>query len=282
MSSSGEYVSRASEEHRDDGPVGDDAVSVRLKGRQAMRASGFALVTASMLPAFLARMSVTPASERPTVRDRWVKRWAGALLALFDIHVTVDGALPPPPTRGRGRLIVANHRSAIDIGVLLSTFGGTMVSRADIAGWPVIGAAARAAGTVFVDRSSAKSGAATIRAITKHLEDGLTIALFPEGTTFDGDEVRSFHGGAFVAAARAGAEILPVGLAYPRASGAAFVGESFPAHLARMARSDTTRMVLAVGEPFVLAKDARATAITSRAHAEVSALVTRARTRCGP
>ncbi|AKV02914.1 1-acyl-sn-glycerol-3-phosphate acyltransferase [Labilithrix luteola] len=246
-----------------------------------MRASGFALVTASMLPAFLARMSVTPAEERPSVRDRWVKRWANALLALFDIHVVVDGALPPPP-RGRGRLIVANHRSAIDIGVLLSTFGGTMVSRADIAGWPVIGAAARAAGTVFVDRSNAKSGAATLRSITKHLEDGMTIALFPEGTTFDGDEVRTFHGGAFVAAARAGAEILPVGLAYPRTSGAAFVGESFPEHLARMARSDSTRMVLAVGAPFTPTKDTRAAAITGRAHDEVSTLVSRARTRCGP
>ena len=114
---------------------------------------------------------------------------------------------------------MTNHRSAIDIGVVLATFGGTMVSRADLASWPVVGAAARAVGTVFVDRSSAKSGAATIRAIQKHLEEGQTINLFPEGTTFDGDEVRPFHGGAFVSAVRAEAEVLPVGLAYPRALG---------------------------------------------------------------
>ena len=56
---------------------------------------------------------------------------------------------------------------------------------------------------------------------------GQTVIVFPEGTTFAGDEVRPFHAGAFVAALRTGAEIVPVGLAYQRGSGAAFVDESF-------------------------------------------------------
>src|SRR5205085_450828 len=172
--------------------------------------------------------------------------WARALLSLFSIECVVKGAVPPPTRKGeRGRLIVSNHRSAIDIGVLLATFGGTMVSRDDLARWPLIGAAARSVGTVFVDRASAKSGAATIRMLEKHLRAGRTMHIFPEGTTFDGDEVRPFHGGAFIAAARTEAEIVPVGLAYPKASGAAFVGETFPQHLARLAASDDTRMVIA-------------------------------------
>ena len=253
------------------------------RARQAARASGFLGLTAVMLPAFLARMAGTPDAERPAVRDAWVGRWARALLGLFAIEVVVDGSVPPPTQgRGRGRLVVTNHRSAIDVGVVLSTFGGTMVSREDLAKWPVLGAAARAVGTVFVDRSSAKSGAATIRTIQKHLEEGQTINLFPEGTTFEGDEVRPFHGGAFVSAVRAEAEVLPIGIAYPRASGAAFFGETFPQHLARMARSGRTRMVVSVGTPFIARKSDRATDITKRAHAEVAVLVVRARERCGP
>jgi 1-acyl-sn-glycerol-3-phosphate acyltransferase len=205
------------------------------------------------------------------------------LLKLFAIEVVVDGVVPPRVRGGgRGRLVVMNHRSAIDIGVVLATFGGTMVSRADLAGWPVVGAAARAVGTVFVDRSSAKSGAATIRSIQKHLEEGQAINLFPEGTTFDGDEVRPFHGGAFVSAVRAESEILPVAVAYPRGSGAAFVNETFPAHLVRMSKSGSTRMVVAVGTPFIARKSDRASAITKRAQTEVQALVTQARARCGP
>jgi 1-acyl-sn-glycerol-3-phosphate acyltransferase len=245
------------------------------------RATGFVGVTAAMLPPFLARMAATTEAERDTVRDAWVGAWARALLRLFAIEVVIEGEVPPK-TRGggRGRLVVTNHRSAIDIGVVLATFGGTMVSRADLARWPVVGAAARAVGTVFVDRASAKSGAATIRMIQQHLEHGQTINLFPEGTTFEGDEVRPFHGGAFVSAVRAEAEILPVAIAYPSGSGAAFVNETFAAHLSRMARSGPTRMVLAIGSPFLARREDRATDVTKRAQREVQALVSRARARC--
>jgi 1-acyl-sn-glycerol-3-phosphate acyltransferase len=257
---------------------------VRERARQVGRASGFVGLTAAMLPAFLAHLGRADPEQKDTVRDLWVRRWASALLSLFAIEVIVDGSVPPPTRRGaRGRLVVANHRSAIDIGVLLATFGGTMVSRADLARWPVVGAAARAVGTVFVDRADTKSRAGTLRAIQRRLEEGATIILFPEGTTFDGDEVRPFHGGAFVAAARARAEILPVGLAYPSGSGAAFVNETFPEHLARMSRSGGARMVVAVGAPIVAGeRTKRASDVCARTHEAVQSLVRRARARCGP
>lgn len=255
------------------------------RSRQAYRASGFVALTAGMLPVFLShmrRIRDLPLAQQDTVRDLWVRRWARALLSLFAIEVVTTGNVPPPTKHGeRGRLVVANHRSAIDIGVLLATFGGTMVSRDDLARWPVVGAAARAVGTVFVDRKDAKSGAATIRAIQKRLEDGATIIIFPEGTTFDGDEVRPFHGGAFVAAARAKADVLPVGLAYPRDSGAAFLNETFPEHLGRMAKSTATKMVVAAGAR-IATDGVRASDLSKRAHAAVQALVHEARARCGP
>src|SRR5690606_26775233 len=116
------------------------------------------------------------------------------LLALFAVEVEVIGRVPGDPPE-RGRVIVSNHRSTIDVGVLLATFGGTMVSRGDLARWPLLGRAARSVGTVFVDRGDAKSGASTIRSIQRHLATGRSIGIFPEGTTFEGDEVRPFHAG---------------------------------------------------------------------------------------
>lgn len=258
------------------------ARGARDRARQVCRASGFFVATAAMLPLYLAAHRRAPEADKNRVRDLWVKRWARALLGLFSIDVVVRGAVPSPTREGApGRLIVANHRSAIDVGVILATFGGTMVSRADLAAWPLVGAAARSVGTVFVDRASAKSGAATIRAIQQHLEDGQTIALFPEGTTYAGDEVRPFYRGAFIAAARAGVEIVPVGLAYPASSGAAFVDETFLAHLGRMARSTATRMGVAVGAP-IAAAGVRAAELAERTHAEVSRLVLEARALSGP
>jgi 1-acyl-sn-glycerol-3-phosphate acyltransferase len=239
-------------------------------------------ITAGMLPPFLAHLATCNGRKREEVRDAWVRRWARTLLRLFAIEVVIDGPLPPSTFEtGRGRLVVANHRSAIDIGVVLATFGGTMVSRADVAAWPVLGAAARAVGTVFVDRASANSRANTVRAIQAALERTHSINVFPEGTTFADDTVRPFHGGTFVSAVRAGADILPIGLVYPAGSGAAFTNETFPAHLARLAKSPATRMVVAVGTPFVPASDDRPSDVRDRAHNEVQALVERARARCG-
>ena len=246
----------------------------RSRLRRVVRAGGFAGITAGMLPPYLLRRALA-GSKRDEVRDRWVRRWSQALLDLFAVHVDVYGRVTP----GRGRLVVANHRSTIDIAILLSTFGGRMVSRADVAGWPIVGAAARAVGTVFVDRKSATSGANTNRSIRDTLRAGDTICLFPEGTTFEGDEVRPFHAGAFVAAARSGAEIVPVGIAYESGSEAAFVGESFMAHLSRMAGGEPTRAAACIGEPFTV-EGARAPQLREHAHAEVQRLVHEARRLC--
>lgn len=259
--------------------MSDARAQLRAKRRQVTRTAGLVAITSAMLPAMLLEVKRSPPERADAVRQAWVKRWSRALLSLFAVDVVVVGELPP---RSGGRLVVSNHRSAIDIGVLLSVLGGTMVSRADIAQWPLIGQASRAVGTVFVDRKSAESGAATIRIVQKSLEGGSSISIFPEGTTFDGDEVRPFHGGGFVAAIRAEAEVLPVALAYPRSSGVAFVNETFPAHLARLAASDRTRMAIAIGSPIRVTRTDRAAKVSAAARDAVSALVARARAVVGP
>jgi 1-acyl-sn-glycerol-3-phosphate acyltransferase len=105
--------------------------------------------------------------------------------------------------------------------------------------------------------------------------------VFAEGTTFADDVVRPFHPGAFLAALKTDARILPVGLAYERGSGAAFVDESFPAHLARMSKAPPTRVVLRVGEPIPIAVKSRAADLRDRTHAAVQALVHEARAIVG-
>jgi 1-acyl-sn-glycerol-3-phosphate acyltransferase len=243
--------------------------------RRPLRAGGFVTVTAAMLPPLVARMQMAHPSARTAVRDRWVGRWCEALLSLFAVDVAVEGTIPPP--NGRGRLVVANHRSTIDIAVLLRAFGGRMVSRGDVSGWPVLGQAARAAGTIFVDRANASSGASTIRSIRDALREGDTICIFPEGTTHEGDLVHPFHAGAFSAALRSEADIVPVGIAYPRGSGAAFVQETFPEHLGRLASADPTRVVARVGEPFRVLERARTAELAERSRSAVQQLVEEAR-----
>lgn len=241
--------------------------------RQLARIAGFAGVTAGMLPVFVAHERLARDDERERVRERWVAAWAGTLLALFGVNETVRGEAPRSE---RGRLIVASHRSTADILLLLKVIGGRMVSRADLAKWPLVGVAARSVGTLFVDRKDASSGATAVRTIRTRLAAGDSVIVFPEGTTFPDDEVRPFHAGAFVAAAKSGADIVPVGIAYQTGSGAAFVNESFPAHLARMAAAPPSRVALCIGDALPVGA-AKASDLRDHAHERVQQLVRQAR-----
>jgi lyso-ornithine lipid O-acyltransferase len=249
-------------------------VSARQDVRRAARAAGFGALTAAMLPAFLVRAALAPSEEREDLRGRWVGAWCSALLTMFGVRVLVRGDMP---ARGLGHLVVANHRSTADVLVLLRAFGGRMVSRKDLASWPLVGVAARAAGTVFVDRADAASGATAVRSIASHLAEPSTVIVFPEGTTFSGDEVRPFRAGAFVSALRSGADVVPVGLAYAKDSEAAFVGESFPAHLSRVAAAEPSRVAMCVGSPIVIDPETRSTTLRDLAQTEVQRLVNEAR-----
>jgi 1-acyl-sn-glycerol-3-phosphate acyltransferase len=244
--------------------------------RRAMRAAGFAAITGMMLPAYGLREALASPSEREGVRDRWIRRWCEALLRLFAIEAIIEN-FPDPSEPGRGRLVVSNHRSTIDIGLILRTFGGHMVSRADLSTWPLLGAAARKVGTVFVDRSSAESGASAIRSMRQLLQAGRTVCIFPEGTTFEGDEVRPFYPGAFVAALHTNAEVVPVGIAYERGSGAAFVNETFLRHLSRVAETPRTRVAVCVGQAIPVPERIKAASLRDATHDAVQRLVHRAR-----
>lgn len=256
-------------------------MSVADLARQIVRATGFGVLTAYHGAGVFADVASTRDDERkPAIRDGWSGGWSRALLSLFDVDLEVHGH---PGIAGvgrhRGRVVVANHRSIIDIAILLDRFGGAVVARGEIEGWPVIGPAARSAGTIFVNRGSKASGAHAIQAMVDRLNENDTICLFPEGTTYVDDVVRPFKAGAFVAAERAGVPVVPVGLVYPLDSGAAYGGETFVAHLARLAASRGTRAFVEVGDPMEKKPDESVDDFRERVRAEVERLVGVARAR---
>ena len=249
--------------------------------RQAIRAAGFGAMTLGAGTGVFLQFALSrDEANRWKARDFWTRTWSRGLLALFDVHPRPHGDPGVPGVgRGQGRIVAANHRSIIDIAVLLADFGGAMISRADIAGWPVIGYAARSAGTIFVDRGSKQSGAQAIAAMVERLQACDTVCIFPEGTTFEDDAVRPFRAGAFVAAQRAGVPVIPVGLAYPLDSGAAYGGETFLSHLARLAASRRTGVFIEIGAALEADPDEPVEAFAERCRAEVQRLVDAARRR---
>lgn len=241
--------------------------------RAPLRIGSAAAITGTLVASLLAEEQLRDVG--PERRDIYVRTWARGMLRALNVELSIEGhrALPTETPQ----LVVANHRSTLDIFVMLSLFGGHLLARGDMESWPAVGYLAKKAGTLFVDRSDAGSGAAAVRRITDHLRRGRIIGVFPEGTTFNDDEVRPFHAGAFMAIARVRGEVTPVGIAYDDPA-AHYVDEPIGDHFKRLLDAPRTRAALVMGDPIVTAgvpiHDAKA-----RAHAAVQRLVHEARRR---
>jgi 1-acyl-sn-glycerol-3-phosphate acyltransferase len=228
--------------------------------RFAARVVAFGVVTLSYWIVFELDALIRRKTPRVKLINKWVPRWAGRIMKIFGIHVEAhgvyadDGQLYPSLGENNvGRIFVANHSSGIDIPILLTTAEAHVISRHDLANWPLIGRTARRVGTLFVDRSSRRSGASVLREVDNALQRGEGVAMFPEGTAHDGDEVHEFRPGAFNAAHRAGAEIVPIGLAY--GSDEAYYGsQPFMTHIRRLASLPRLRVAVEVGEPISTAE----------------------------
>jgi 1-acyl-sn-glycerol-3-phosphate acyltransferase len=230
--------------------------------RAFLRTGAFAGFSAGILAAYEARRAVTSESGREQLGTQYVTRLTDGLLRVFGAELLVHGER----AHEGGSLIVANHQSALDIGVMLSLFQGVMLSKHDVADWPVLGRLAKHGETIFVDRDDRRSGAAALREIRRRAKEGRTVVAFPEGGTFPGDSVHEFHPGAFAAVRSLGIPIIPVGLAY--SPPVPYEKESFARHIANIAARPSTQIAVHLGPPLPPDLDARSAAEAARAQVE--------------
>lgn len=94
--------------------------------------------------------------------------------------------------------VVANHASWLDISALNARKRVYFVSKAEVAGWPVIGFLARLVGTVFIARDPRQAHTQR-RIFEERLSAGHKLLFFPEGTSTDGMRVLPFKSTLFEA-----------------------------------------------------------------------------------
>jgi 1-acyl-sn-glycerol-3-phosphate acyltransferase len=168
----------------------------------------------------------------PAVGASWTQRWAASLAKGFDLRMEVTGTIPDYPA-----LIVANHRSYVDIPAIGSLFRACFIAKAQIKSWPVLGLAFHVSPTLFVDRGSRDSGRAVREAVRDRLSRGVSIINFAEGTTKDGTGLLPFKVGLFKDIFGLGLPVVPVTLTYTGMSHRVeWVGnDTFLAHFLRLA-----------------------------------------------
>lgn len=137
----------------------------------------------------------------------WLSDTCQRVLRSMGIRVEVEGEIP---THG---LIVANHLSHLDIVILSAAMPCFFVAKSEVGEWFYFGAAARAGGTLFIDRTRRTSADKVAAEISERLKLRVPVLFFPEGTSTDGTMLK-FHATLFEPAVRDGAPVTACGIRY--------------------------------------------------------------------
>lgn len=165
----------------------------------------------------------------PARQRRIIKNWSRQLLAIFNIGIQIEG---PQPVRSEGGcLVIANHVSWLDIFVLNAIHPSRFIAKSEVRDWPIIGWLCQRTDTIFVERALRQNAAAINLSVSYLLGQGISVGLFPEGTTTDGKQVGHFHSALIQPAIDAGVKLCPIALRYQdeegeRSNSAAFIGDT--------------------------------------------------------
>jgi len=151
-------------------------------------------------------VTVLPGEGR---RRAATRRGARLFLALAALRPAVRGLenLPAEPC-----IVAANHASYLDGVVLTAVLPPrfAFVIKREVASVPLVHFFLRRIGAQFVERFDTRRGASDARRLLALAQSRQSLAFFPEGTFRVEPGLRRFQNGAFAAAVRGDAPIVPV------------------------------------------------------------------------
>jgi len=112
------------------------------------------------------------------------------------------------PKKG-GFLMVSNHMGYVELAALLKVAPIAFVTKEAIGKWPVLGAVAKASGSVFVNRDKGGMSETYINKTAEVLKNRINVWFSPEKTTTDGTWLRPFSSALFVAANKVKCPVVP-------------------------------------------------------------------------
>lgn len=143
----------------------------------------------------------------------FIKRGLHGMEILAGTDVTVIGAenIPDEPV-----LYVSNHRSFFDIILTYWRCIGLTgyISKKEMEKAPLLSVWMKFGNCLFLDRENPREGLKTILQAIEHIQNGISIFIFPEGTRNKGEEgtILPFKDGAFKIATKTGCPIIPVSM----------------------------------------------------------------------
>lgn len=132
-------------------------------------------------------------------------------LKIFNIKVRKTFA---PIDMKANYLIVSNHLSYLDILIISSHLPTCFVTSKEMKETPFLGQLCLLGGCLFVERRSKAGLTEEIKELSNALDNGLSVVIFPEATSTNGEAVIRFRRPLFQAAINSCSKVLPVCLNY--------------------------------------------------------------------
>ena len=141
-------------------------------------------------------------------KNRTIRRvWAALQMKLLGIKLEVVGEID-----SSADMLVMNHQSILDIMVFeyLHPKNLAWVAKKEIADIPWFGHILKAPEMIIIERESKSSLVKLLKESKEKLDQKRPIAIFPEGTRSNGDQIRKFKAGAKMIANKYSLKVQPV------------------------------------------------------------------------
>jgi 1-acyl-sn-glycerol-3-phosphate acyltransferase len=145
--------------------------------------------------------------------QHWVARtWARAILKTVGIRMRVEGVEQLYPLQPA--VYAANHLSAVDIPVLYGNLPGQfrIMAKRELFRYPFLGWYLTRSGQIPIVSGDAHASLHSLNRASDALRRGMPLVVFPEGGRSRTGKLQEFMGGAFYAAIRAQAPVVPMAI----------------------------------------------------------------------
>jgi 1-acyl-sn-glycerol-3-phosphate acyltransferase len=165
-------------------------------------------MTFTATTALVIKQKLRPKDKRK-LSNEYRKSWAERAVKILGIEIGIEGKIPDERV-----IFVSNHRSYVDPPIIMASTGCTMLSKAEVKKMPIIGAGAEAVDILFVEREKRSSRVESMEVIADALERGVSVGIFPEGTTNYQPQLLPFKPGIFNIASKRNCAVVPIALSY--------------------------------------------------------------------
>jgi 1-acyl-sn-glycerol-3-phosphate acyltransferase len=163
------------------------------------------------VPATLLIILLGPFDRNGKHIQRITSFWTKMILKVAGVVLNVKGLSQIDPKRQY--VFMVNHQSNIDIPVLIQSLSPIRlrwIAKKELLWVPFFGWAMWAAKHITVNRSDQSGALESLKKAKERMKDGVSLAIFPEGTRGSEGDLLPFKRGGFLLAVKTGTPIVPV------------------------------------------------------------------------